>query len=821
MQTSRFQTIRAHFSTAGVRSSFRRHSSSSSRSSRTSFVSSASSNKTAVNSVLFRQPSIVDLEMERQSSGAVLDMLEPRPIVYWGGTSNSVVYWKRHNHGLIVPVPAKPSVSQPSWCRRDQIGPMDNPASASRPVQPYSIPSSSPGNSLTEHGNDRGGAAVSDIDSSSDDGGDTRDDRALLPQEVLGNSHHHHDARDMARGLQPTEPPGSPRAVDRTSGLTRPQAWNLYLSHALSTWNARGYEFAAVLFTAAAMIIIYFAMIMFSSSIGSWVDQSPSRLRTLLTTIVCNRGSVIVGSLFWLAILSQRDLLLNELPRGMDESAMFFVLPTNKTLKGVGFGLAICCGIAERLSASGNLLSMERDWVPTVAARPTLDRAAGSKASPYDLTHLNAVMRRIDLVCKLFSPIVLSLVISFSGSTRAGVLFTGLTSSICIPIEMISARSVWRANPALQQPKQRRQTAAPNTTTITTTAAASGTTAASPPLARRILSQMRSYPRDFAMYFTTPSSVWIPSLALAMLHFNMLTWRATFITYLITVGYSLNVITAARTVGSLFEITSTVITPRLIVTLGRTSNLGAPEERRGTGRGSDTEAGSDAGRALLSSAAEEDEDEEEEAASSPRHNQSRFERESESEELADRQTLTGLQRVGLWGITWQIANTIPVVLAIWIITADAKPSTPSSSSTTLTATTITTSDTSDTMLNISNSIILFSFLSLSRLGVWVFDLTTQQLTQTLVPPQSRSSFAGVENSITNVFELAGAMASIAFPDPRQYPYLASASLAACVLSWALYAGWVRRRRGHLVHCDKMEDIIVGAGGGRCLKGRRR
>lgn len=32
---------------------------------------------------------------------------------------------------------------------------------------------------------------------------------------------------------------------DRTK-LTRPQAWNLYISHAFSTWNARGYEFAVV-----------------------------------------------------------------------------------------------------------------------------------------------------------------------------------------------------------------------------------------------------------------------------------------------------------------------------------------------------------------------------------------------------------------------------------------------------------------------------------------------------------------------------------------------------------------------------------------------
>ncbi|KAL7628231.1 hypothetical protein AAE478_002430 [Parahypoxylon ruwenzoriense] len=36
------------------------------------------------------------------------------------------------------------------------------------------------------------------------------------------------------------------------SHLTRSQTLNLYVSHAFSMWNARGYEFAAILFTAAA-----------------------------------------------------------------------------------------------------------------------------------------------------------------------------------------------------------------------------------------------------------------------------------------------------------------------------------------------------------------------------------------------------------------------------------------------------------------------------------------------------------------------------------------------------------------------------------------
>jgi hypothetical protein len=38
-----------------------------------------------LNSIIFRQPSILDLEEERKSYGSELGILEPRPIVYWGG----------------------------------------------------------------------------------------------------------------------------------------------------------------------------------------------------------------------------------------------------------------------------------------------------------------------------------------------------------------------------------------------------------------------------------------------------------------------------------------------------------------------------------------------------------------------------------------------------------------------------------------------------------------------------------------------------------------------------------------------------------------
>ncbi|RAL65068.1 hypothetical protein DID88_001175 [Monilinia fructigena] len=60
------------------------------------------------------------------------------------------------------------------------------------------------------------------------------------------------------------------------------------------------------------------------------------------------------------------------------------------TIKIAIFVLILGFGILEGLSASGNMLSMERDWVVTAAA---------PEGRAYDLTHLNAAMRRrIDLI---------------------------------------------------------------------------------------------------------------------------------------------------------------------------------------------------------------------------------------------------------------------------------------------------------------------------------------------------------------------------------------------------------------------------------------
>jgi iron-regulated transporter 1 len=112
------------------------------------------------------------------------------------------------------------------------------------------------------------------------------------------------------------------------------------------------------------------------------------------------------------------------------------------------------------------------------------------------------------------------------------------------------------------------------------------------------------------------------------------------------------------------------------------------------------------------------------------------------------------------------------------------------------------------------ALVLFSFLSLSRLGLWIFDLTTQQLTQTMVAPSHRSAFAGVENSFVSFFELGNYVTAMILSRPSEFKYLATGSLAAVALSTLVYAGWVWKMRGHLVHWERLGK------GCKCISGQR-
>ena len=336
------------------------------------------------------------------------------------------------------------------------------------------------------------------------------------------------------------------------------------------------------------------ASILFSSSVGRWVDQSPDRLRTLLSTISVNRISVLCASVLWFFIVQ---------PDNGDDVSPFSTsgsLGVSHVWREALFALIIATGILEGLSASGNMLSLDRDWVVT---------AASPYGQRYDLTELNSSMRRIDLICKLIAPIAISVAISLT-NIRIGVTMVGTMSTISWTAECWCARRVWLRNPKLMAPK-------------TVTDRDSQETMTSPEhtsFFSRAGQNIRRYVADFRMYFSSP--VWIPSLSLALLHISALAYNATFMTYLLAVGFSLDLITFARAAGSVVEISSTVVTPAGVKYLGNPKTQGHHSISR------DGE-GESAGPLL------------------------------ETPQEADgAKTEMGLERLGLWGISFQLINLV-------------------------------------------------------------------------------------------------------------------------------------------------------------------
>lgn len=144
-----------------------------------------------------------------------------------------------------------------------------------------------------------------------------------------------------------------------------------------------------------------------------------------------------------------------------------------------------------------------------------------------------------------------------------------------------------------------------------------------------------------------------------------------------------------------------------------------------------------------------------------------------------------------------------MVLAIWYLRGPSSPSYPDNSLTRYLG--LATPIASRPFA----AIVMFTFLSVSRLGLWVFDLTTQEITQTRVAPEQRSSFAGTEMAFVSLFELGQWILGVIISKPKDFRWIALISVGAVAVSAAMYAFWVRRQRGHLMHWERMGKGCYG------------
>lgn len=498
-------------------------------------------------------------------------------------------------------------------------------------------------------------------------------------------------------------------------------------------------------------------VLFFSSALGRWVDGAPSRLRTLILTIVTNRIAVLVSCIIWLLILSL----------------------SGPTSKHVFFAIALVLGMVEKLSRGTNILSMERDWVPTLA-NPVCNNATRTR---YDLTHLNTVMRRIDLLCKLVAPLAVSTFISAVGSERIAVAVVASISTSSLGFECWCVQQVWNQNGRLRAPKGPVSDSTENGHDHQVDGRLDGYTKAlnvprrSDHLRQFILDArdtVRVHIEGLQYYFHSP--VWIPSVCAAVPHASVLTFSGSMVTYLLNAGFPLNLITVAKATGAAFELGSTILFPWAVSVLAK---------RGGSVRWHGRREYQHVEMQDRSSRNEDWQDGREQETMEPET------KSSDTEQAV-------IKTVGWWAICGLLLSLV----------CNPRPSTfsplkliPFSKIPALPALFFLESSLSSPPTNpLANpaslipTILLIASISFSLLFRWTYDLSATQLTQTLIPASHRSSFGGTEMAVVSLISLMHWIAAAVWHAQTEFRWLATGSFVLVGGAVGGYAVWYRKSK---------------------------
>ncbi|KAH7878799.1 iron-regulated transporter [Lentinula edodes] len=313
-------------------------------------------------------------------------------------------------------------------------------------------------------------------------------------------------------------PPEIPSAISK----------RLYISHFLSTWNSRVFEFGAILYLATIypgtlMPMSIYALaraasaILFSSAIGRYIDTA-NRLHVVRLSIVLQRLVVSASCIIFWALISGRHWTRNLGPGSLAILAVFASI--------------------QKLCSIMNLVSVEKDWVVVIAGQ-----------NEVALRALNAQMRRIDLICKLAGPFVIAIIHGYSAQVAVLVNLSMNLASIIVEYHTIAR--VYAVVPALQEPK----ILPPNDESSADQRA----------IAHNFWSHFNgvwSTLHDFSVYFH--HRAFRPSFAGALLYFTVLSFSGQMVTYLLSAGYNSVHIAVARTLSVAFELSATWIAPILM-----------------------------------------------------------------------------------------------------------------------------------------------------------------------------------------------------------------------------------------------------------------
>lgn len=207
----------------------------------------------------------------------------------------------------------------------------------------------------------------------------------------------------------------------------------LYISHFLSRWGARMWEFGVGLFmfeiwpsslllTSLFGLVEDMAVVFLGVYVGKWVDRT-ARLKVVQVSLGVRNVSVLIAALALVILLLRPGSMLG------GYRTFFSLVAVVNILGGVSALAALATNVA-----------VERDWVLAIAEGKRLGT----------LTEMNSVMRRIDLSCKLLAPVLVGIIMS-SLSVLAAAILISVWNVVSIGFEYYLLLSVYYKTPEIYE----------------------------------------------------------------------------------------------------------------------------------------------------------------------------------------------------------------------------------------------------------------------------------------------------------------------------------------------------------------------------------
>ncbi|XP_057983762.1 solute carrier family 40 member 2-like isoform X1 [Malania oleifera] len=330
----------------------------------------------------------------------------------------------------------------------------------------------------------------------------------------------------------------------------------LYVGHFLARWGARMWEFSVGLYMikvwpdSLLLAAVYGAVecastALFGPIVGQWVDRLMNLKVLQLWVLSQNLSYIFAGG-------SVIGLLVHLSLKTTNFTAFISLVVLTNVAGAVG-----------ALSVLAGTILIEREWLVVISE----GHSAGV------LTKMNSVIRRIDLICKLFAPVLTGFIISFV-SLKASAMTLVLWNAVTVWLEYWLLISVYNGIPALKENSQKRisrfsRSEPEGRTSISQQAgslpSSDGSSAESVEnkWKNKIFAQVLEFPFVGQWRVYLLQDVVLPGIALGLLYFTVLSFGTLMTATLEWEGIPTYIIGIARGISATIGVSSTFIYPIL------------------------------------------------------------------------------------------------------------------------------------------------------------------------------------------------------------------------------------------------------------------